>query len=106
MIIVFFNDKAPIVHCDYIYLGNHKSYTYCGKAYLDTCNNNDECSSLICDSSYGLCDIYSKGPSDGESVPSSSFYYIFYSFIIISLISIYYCCYGRNKKLNNKKILE
>jgi len=29
-----FNDKAPIVHCDNIYLGNHKSYTYCVKRIM------------------------------------------------------------------------
>jgi len=47
-----FNDETPIVYCDDIYVGNKSSYMYRGKAYLDTCNNDDECSSKSCYKNY------------------------------------------------------
>ena len=57
-----FNNENPIVHCDDIYDSNKiSSYMYCGKAYLDTCNNNDECSSKSCDENYCLKQLL--GPS-------------------------------------------
>ncbi|OUM57076.1 hypothetical protein PIROE2DRAFT_18040 [Piromyces sp. E2] len=39
--------------CDYIYSNDKfsdriRSYMHCGKQYLDSCENNDECSSKIC----------------------------------------------------------
>jgi len=104
-----FNDKAPIVHCDNIYLGHRKSYTYCGKAYGDTCNIDDDCSSKIC-TPQGICNLQRHGPSESDSMPPDSFLYIFYSsclILIIISISICCCCYRRrNKKLSHKKIIE
>ena len=39
-----FNENAPVVHCNNIYLGLRKSYMYCGKAFNDKCNFENECS--------------------------------------------------------------
>jgi len=100
-----FNDKAPIVHCDSIYLGYGKSYMYCGKAYEDVCNNDDECSSKIC--SNGFCNLQMYGPSDNE-MPPDSFFVIYYSIVFISLTSILCCCcrsYRRHKnQLKNSEL--
>ncbi|OUM57132.1 hypothetical protein PIROE2DRAFT_65176, partial [Piromyces sp. E2] len=62
-----FNDKTPVVHCDSIYvppslLKSRSSYMYCGKAYLDTCENNDECSSKKCIEGY--CNKQKDGPHE------------------------------------------
>jgi len=51
--ICIFNNETQIVHCDDIYIKltlfkNRSSYMYCGKAYCDTCIENDECSSKQC----------------------------------------------------------
>jgi hypothetical protein len=103
-----FNDEAPVVHCDNIYLGHRKSYTYCGKAYGDICNNDDECSSRICSGKgQSTCNSQTNGPSDSETMPPDSFLYIFYSscliLIIISIITCCCCYRRRNKKLSHKK---
>jgi len=45
---VFLNDENPIVNCDSIYRGGQKLYMYCGKAFEDVCQNDDECSSKEC----------------------------------------------------------
>ncbi|OUM57505.1 hypothetical protein PIROE2DRAFT_17492 [Piromyces sp. E2] len=74
-----FNDKAPITHCDNIYLGHRQSYTYCGKAYGDICNSKDECSSKKCYDN--TCGMSTDGPSDSETMPSDAFIYFYYSIV-------------------------
>jgi len=39
---------------------------YCGKAYRDICNENDECSSKQC--IYNRCRMQTDGPNEGEGV--------------------------------------
>jgi len=58
-----FNNETEIVHGDDIYIKptlfhDKSSYMYCGKPYLDTWTNNDECSSKECINNY--CIIQKK----------------------------------------------
>ncbi|OUM56997.1 hypothetical protein PIROE2DRAFT_18158, partial [Piromyces sp. E2] len=62
-----FNDETPVVHCDDIYIPPYffrerSSYMHCGKAYLDTCKTNEECSSKDCYD--GICRMQKKGPHE------------------------------------------
>jgi len=92
-----FNEEAPVVHCDNVYLGHRKSYTHCGKAFRDTCNNNDECSSNYCYNS--TCSMQTDGPSDSEGVEEAIMAsYLFLVLMLIVLISICCCCHRYRKK--------
>ncbi|ORX78048.1 hypothetical protein BCR32DRAFT_247470 [Anaeromyces robustus] len=67
-----FNDNNPIEHCDSIYsynqfLDRRTSYIHCGKPYLDSCENNDECSSKKC-AENKICLMQLDGPSDSEGL--------------------------------------
>jgi len=91
-----FNNETNIVHCDDIYktpklFRTKNSYMYCDKAYLDTCVNNDECSSKICGKK-GYCLIQDNGPNENEGLAVASELFI-YIFIIIIIISFYIFIY-------------
>jgi len=99
-----FNNETNIIHCDDIYtfprlFRSNSSYMYCGKAYLDTCNNNDECSSKMCGGE-GYCLIQKNGPNENEglAVAGELFLYIIILIIIISFFSFIYIIYKLYKK--------
>jgi len=98
-----FNDEAPVVHCDNIYLGHRKSYMYCGKAYGDTCNNEDECSSKFCKEN--ICGLQVLGPSEGEGINelATTFYSLLIIIIIFLICICCCCCHCRKKRLINRK---
>jgi len=101
-----FNDETPIVHCDDIYkfsIFGKSSYMHCGKAYQDTCKNNNECSSKKCLD--GFCDMQIEGPSDTDSLsPSISLIIIFIVIIIFILLCIicFICKCHKSYKGKNK----
>jgi len=115
-----FNDETPIVHCDDIFkfsIFGKSSYMHCGKAYQDTCKNNNECSSKKC--SDGFCDMQMKGPSDIDSLSHSISLIILFIVIIIIFILLCIICFckchksykGKNKfekktEKNDKNILS
>jgi len=86
-----FDEETPLVHCDNIYSAptlfrKASSYIYCGKAYGDTCKNNDECSSKLC-SSKGICTLQTNGPSDSDYIgPGITLAYISFIFVIAIII--------------------
>ena len=91
-----FNEENPIIHCDNIYINNKSSYMYCGKAYLDICNNNDECSSKKCHSTEKYCLIQTDGPQSGHQNDTNNldkniylFRFIMILITILFLILIY-----------------
>jgi len=90
-----FNNETNIVHCDDIYIIPNlfrfrSSYMYCGKAYLDTCVNNDECSSKQCKNNY--CLMQTNGPNESEGM-IIIIYLIILIFILIIFLFIYIIIY-------------
>jgi len=71
---------------------------YCGKAYGDTCNNNDECSSKKCRINH--CLMQNKGPSEGEGVGLyiTLMIYATLLLIILLIILLIYKYYKKRKK--------
>jgi len=86
---------TSIVHCDDIYITpnlfrSRSSYMYCGKAYLDTCVNNDECSSKQCKNNY--CLMQTNGPNESEGM-IIIIYLIILIFILMIFLFIYIIIY-------------
>jgi len=104
-----FNEETPIVHCDDIYtppflFKSKGSYMYCGKAYKDTCKDNNECSSKICKNN--TCDMQIVGPIEGQGFFRDTLIteiIIFVVLILIIIICICICCRCYRKKYSNKK---
>jgi len=61
---------------------------YCGKAYGDICNNNDECSSKQCNNGYCSMQTYGPNESEGLGLAILLFIYIFIFLIIFLIIYI------------------
>jgi len=100
-----FNEETPIIHCDDIYkppflFKSRSSYIYCGKAFQDTCKNNNECSSKLCTNN--TCGMQLDGPSDSEGFRDTliSEIIIFIIIIIIIIIFITICCYKKYNYIN------
>jgi len=76
------------------------SYMRCGKRDKAPCNSNDECSFKECDEIYGVCQLYTNGPSDSDGC--SIILPILFSIVLtIILFVICYCiirCYKHSKK--------
>jgi len=86
--ICMFNNETQIIHCDNIYtkptlFRDRSSYMYCGKAYRDICNENDECSSKKC--IYNRCRMQTNGPNEGEGIG------VYVSFMIYATIILIIC---------------
>ena len=79
-----FNNETPIVHCDDIYDGDKSSYMYCGKAYLDSCNDNNECSSKSCYNNYCLKQLL--GPHDDTYNLDKNVYLFRFIMILITIL--------------------
>ncbi|OUM61582.1 hypothetical protein PIROE2DRAFT_12362 [Piromyces sp. E2] len=91
-----FNDATPIVHCDDIYSSpfyfkERSSYMYCGKAYGDTCETDDECSSKNCYK--GTCLKQELGPRESEDLQAVILLMIYVAIIIFIIIVCW--CYWR-----------
>jgi len=72
----------------------------CGKRDKEPCNSDDECSSEVCSSIYGVCQLYTNGPSDGDG---SFILPLLFSIVLTSILfticyCIIRCCYKKSKK--------
>jgi len=98
-----FNDEEPIVHCDNIYIGSESTYMNCGKAYNDTCQFNDDCSSKICRNN--ICTKQTYIPSK-EGINMNVLFYSFLIIAIILLIIIIICGISYFKYPKSRKYIK
>jgi len=72
---------------------------HCGKAWIDTCKINDECSSNNCYN--GICFMQYNGPNEYEFIADgvSRFIVVITIIFIISICLYCWCCFYKKSKI-------